>query len=562
LLAALPEERTSARVKSVIAEERRRFSDERIGVKFHGPQWIGSPMRVQSFERATDEDILNAFRNLPDASGWDHPRDWHKGGNIQLSREFAEFAKIHQERAMRIIERFEPAFGTRAAGYALGALAEKIDANVLLSLIRSLDKKGFTGDEFRAGTSGAVVKLVEREQVIDDETFKMLERWLAKDRDVLPETDRSDDETEDLFDSGDRKKRDPSLQSVLWGHGDLTVLPSGNFQVLEALTRILLHAQDYERLISVYSSHLQVKEDSKVWQALLSYFKYVRPENAASFEKFLSGLFEEYPDLIFSTEAAVMLAYLQWRSPGWVYDRIVEWKDDARKRVQRTLGELVTLVALVQPAQENFRALLKELLEAPEMKEARVGAAYTAVNLWNERERRPLAAKVLVEIIPQANQDAWHAVFDLFRIVDEITPEPEWVLVLEAIAKHMDSADKLDSSFVVERLQSLLPHHALLVADVAAGLIRNWRDQLDDYSTRISADAPDLVDLAITLHRLGPETREAGTSLFEQLLVVSARTARDTLNQIDNRFRGSPPRPRRRLPRRNRRAPARVSKTA
>ena len=70
--------------------------------------------------------------------------------------------------------------------------------------------------------------------------------------------------------------------------------------------------------------------------------------------------------------------------------------------------------------------------------------------------------------------------------------------------------------------------------------------------THQSAVAPELVDIAITIHRLGPDTRELGIALFENLLDINSYSARETLEQIDNRFRNSAPRPRRRLPRRNR----------
>ena len=103
---------------------------------------------------------------------------------------------------------------------------------------------------------------------------------------------------------------------------------------------------------------------------------------------------------------------------------------------------------------------------------------------------------------------------------------------------------------------------ALLVAKIARGLVEKWGAELGDLRTGTAADAPALVDLAITLHRLGPETREAGTSLFEDLLVVSTYTARDTLDQIDNRFRNSAPRARQRLPHRARRSPRRLPKSA
>jgi hypothetical protein len=159
--------------------------------------------------------------------------------------------------------------------------------------------------------------------------------------------------------------------------------------------------------------------------------------------------------------------------------------------------------------------------------------------------------------VPKADEPAWAAIFDLFRLVDEITPEEEWISLLEVISEHMGGAKHIESSFIVERLQSLLPHQALLVAKIARGLVEKWAGKLGDFTTRTAANASDLIDLAITLHRLGPETREAGTSLFEDLLAVSTYTARETLDQIDNRFRNVAPRARRRLPRRARRNPKR-----
>ena len=126
-----------------------------------------------------------------------------------------------------------------------------------------------------------------------------------------------------------------------------------------------------------------------------------------------------------------------------------------------------------------------------------------------------------------ADEDTWVAIFDLFRIVDEITPDKDWVSLLEVIAEHIGRAKSGDSSFIVERLQTLLPHQALLAAKIAKGLVANWYHELGNQATRKAMNARDLVDLAITLHRLGPETREVGTSLFEDLLLVSAYTARE-----------------------------------
>jgi hypothetical protein len=559
ILESLPPDRTSEEVRRRTAEESRRFPQSKVGATFRGPGYIGSPIAARNLALASDDDILNAFRNLPDSSGWDHPKDWAKGGNVQLAREFAEFAKAQPERTMRIIKKFEPDFGTRASGYAMAALAETVDAAALFELLEILDRRGFKGDEFRGGAARAIERLVERNVSISDEILAMLEGWLKNESNS---SQRDEDSADDDFSLEESKEatstKSQDRGSVLWEQGGLSVLPSGKYPVLEAITRIYLQRWDYDGLIATYGKHLQVDENPKVWEALLRYFQYIRPTNPESLAKLLSDLFRRYPRLLDTHSAAFVLAYLHWQIPETVQDLLLRWKYDERARLQQTYGELVTLIALLQPKLEWPQSLLNEIVESGEMGWARVGAAYTAVNVWNDQKKRPAASALIKAIVPKADEPTWVAIFDLFRLVDEITPEEEWVSLLEVISEHIERAKNIESSFIVERLQSLLPHQALLVAKIARGLVETWGGKLGDFTTSTAANVPELVDLAITLHRLGPETREVGTSLFEDLLVVSSNTARETLDQIDNRFRNAAPRARRRLPRRARRSPKRA----
>lgn len=99
------------------------------------------------------------------------------------------------------------------------------------------------------------------------------------------------------------------------------------------------------------------------------------------------------------------------------------------------------------------------------------------------------------------------------------------------------------------------------MAKIAKRLIETWRDELGDIQTVTAGSASELVDLAITLHRIGDETREIGLELFEQLVEIQAYTAKETLEQIDNRFRSQAPQ-RQRLPRRNRGAKRRRGPSA
>ena len=563
VLSALPVDRLSKQVRRYIEEEHRRFPRENMGATLAGPIWIGSPMSAQNMAQATDAEVLNAFRKLPDASNWDHPKQWMKGGNIQLSREFAEFARTHPKRAIQLIQHFEPAFGSRGAGYALDAMAESVEPKEVLELIEALSQRGFSSSEFRDSTATAVGRLIRRDVRIDDRTLSLLESWLIEPA-GKGEHDDGDDGDEDPKKTAKGKKEEEPTGSVLWGHGGISILPHGRFSILETLTRALLGREEHDELVSFYKKHLSIDEGREVWQALLQFFRYIHPTDVASFGDFILELFKRYPGLAVKREAAIMLAHLHWKLPEVVHQLISTWRDASSRELQQAYGELVALVALVQPNLRWAREMLAGILESPGLAPARAGAAYTAVNLWAEADTkyRSAASGILQEIIPKADQATWSAIFDLFRLVDEITPEQEWITFLQVLSKHLDKPNALDSSFVVERLQTLLPHQASLVADIAKGLVANWCNELGDLRTGTAMVARELVDLAITLHRLGPDTRDVGTSLFEDLLHVSAYTARETLDEIDNRFRTAPGPARRRLPRRTTRPVRQAQRSA
>ena len=117
-------------------EEERRFGRERLGATFSGVHGVGSVLEAPGMARAADDDIVNAFVELPDATGWHHPKNWMSGGNIQLARAFATFAKSDPDRAIRILARLNQANGVRAAAYTLDALSEDAPAEIVFSLPR------------------------------------------------------------------------------------------------------------------------------------------------------------------------------------------------------------------------------------------------------------------------------------------------------------------------------------------------------------------------------------------------------------------------------------------
>jgi nucleoside phosphorylase len=560
LLNSLSTDKLPARAEALIKEGERKFGNDKRGATFTGPDWIGSSMSADAIGHAADGDVLNAFQALPDATGWDNPKHWLKGGNIQLSRAFADFAKKTPQRAIEIMQQFSPAAGARAAGYAIDAMGEFVDAALITPLIKELDSRGFASDEFRGGVARGIEKLINRDVKINDDTLAVLESWLSSNH-----TDWPDDSAKEATENEDKEVAESEecrTESILWGLGGVTILPQGNFPILETVIRILLQRKDYVRLLNVLNDHLRRPEDEKVWTALLRLFPFINLDDKAALARFYESLFEKYPRLATSREAAILLAHLQWSLPDFTRGVLVQWETHPSQFLQQAYGELATLIWLMQPNLEWPTKLVNSILASNHSLRGRTGAAYAAIHVWAESDDKAKAAGLIRDLSKNASNETWKAIIDLFRLVDEITPDADWVQVLRAIAEQIPDQDQFMSSFVIERLQTLLPHEADLVASISKALVEKWQSDLGDIRTSGAAVAPEFVDIAITLHRLGPDTREQGLAIFEQLLAINAYTARDTLDQVDNRFRSAQPAPRARLPRRAVKARRRRRKNA
>jgi nucleoside phosphorylase/SpoVK/Ycf46/Vps4 family AAA+-type ATPase len=551
LLAAIPTDRLSEKSRALIITEKRALGDDLDhGMRLTGSGFIGSPMEAGAMAKAKDRDILKILKEVPDNTDWDHPTSWMRGGNIQLSRAFAEFAKVDPARAIRLMEQFEPNGQERAAGYALDSMAESGNHDrELQDALLDLHRRGFSADEFRYSASHAVEKIANRSTQIDPAVIEVLTEWLSSPRERVETSDKKDvseiieeDEPEDAKDSRE--------DSILWGHGGISVLPGGNFPILSALTSILLKNKEEgrDRLIAILNDHLPRERNPKVWQALLMRLAHAGGSTPEVVSKFLRALFVTYPALLETREAVYFLAYAQRWDEGLVFDLIAPWERSDKPMLRHAQGELVGLIATVRGS-DRWTNLREHLLEhgSPE---ARIGLAYAGAHLWNETQFHTSAGSLLERLIPGADKIRMSAILDVFRICADLVPEPTTLAFLQALAAPEIDLVGAPSTFMVEKLQSLLPNAADVIGNIALKLIEAWRAELSDVRTATAMDAPQLMDLAITLHRLGGVSRKTGVTVFEALIDLDAYGARDTLVEIDGRFGIHPTGARRRIARR------------
>jgi nucleoside phosphorylase len=572
LLRSLPTHRMSAAAKQQVIEDGRRYGTRRSGATFSGARWIGPVLGSEAMAKASDDDIVNAFKELPDATGWDHPRNWMTGGNIQLARAFSDFAKSNANRAIGILKRLDKHTGTRAAAYTLDALAEDGAPEMVFGLLRDVVARGFDGEEFRNSAARTLERLSNRNVAIDEEFITLLESWLnAPLKTERPDEEGSEDTPsaeDDPIDTGgsdaeEAEKDDAIHRSLLWGYGGFRIVPGGEYRIIDALVHLRLLRKEPHQALAFLAAYLDREKDQKKWEGLTRFLHYLWSADAQARTAFIDRLFVEVPGLVGTRHAAHFLANAPHHDPDLVDRHLDAWKSSRSCTARQTYGEIVGVVALGQPEITWGQSRLEALLADETNDVGRAGAALSAANVFVTGPDRTKAADLLVRTLAAGGKGVWEAAFDVFRMVDELTLDQGTVAFLTAIADKLPEAPQLNATFVVDRLATLLPHQAPLVGRLALGLVEKWKAELGDIRTATAMATSQLADLAITLHRLGPETRDTGTALFEQLIETDAYEARQMLDEIDNRFREDAPTPRRRrLKRRSEVSPRRRGSAA
>ena len=305
-----------------------------------------------------------------------------------------------------------------------------------------------------------------------------------------------DEEIESASISKDEELKDGS---ILWGLGGLSVLPSGNYNVLSALASILLNRKEEgrDRYLSILDIHLSHERNPNVWKALLHKLSDSGGSTPQVVSAFLRKLFLRFPGILATREAVMFLAYAQRWDDWLVFDLIGGWQESDREFLQRAYGELVGLVATTKP-KTNW-VLARDEIIASGTEETRIGLVHAGVNIWSEEWVRSEATKTLVALLKGASKGVVAAVMDVFRVTQELVPDASTVELLRALADSDTDMSAAPAHFVIEGLQTLLPYEAELVATIAEKLVSAWRSGLADMRTEMAFAAPQLTDLALTL---------------------------------------------------------------
>ena len=538
LLRALPKNKLNESARRHIEQEERALPHVTLRPLMSGFGAIESIMSASAIAQASDEDVINAFRTLPDETGLWHPTRFGIGGNVELAQQFAEASKEDPERAAQLLNKLDADTGTRAAGYALNAMAESADPGIVLAVLHDAVVRGFDGEEFRGSSSRAVERLIRRQVPIDDDTAAIFTRWLA---DPISE-DATNDGGEAVWGSdsaGDRadEAQDVAQRSVLWGHDDRFGPAEGDFDVLEAGVRIYLAREEGDQVHDTLCAYLDRRKSPSAWDRLLDIVPFPYSAQTGREIAFLERLFREVPRIVESRSAAILLVNAHHWSEEFADSQLDRWRDAQSAPARQAYGEIVACTALLRPSAAWAQARLDALIENRTLEDARAGAALSAAHRWRDSNSRARAWGILERLLPEGEPGVWRAVAEIFVMVGEWKADRPTNSLLTVLADGPHLQIDHNANFIPERLASLMNDDPVLVGRVAKRLLAAWRNELADRQTHTAMAAQPLADLAVNLHRLGGETREIGIELFEELLEIDSLEARQTRDEIDNRFR-------------------------
>ncbi len=536
LLQAIPDQYLSHEARRLKEEEERAFPLVNLrkdrGIITGG--FVGPRMIKEEMSRASDENLLNLFNELPDETGWNNPRrQWtddvsRAGGAVIQSRIFGELVKDDPLRFLRLLPQLEPKLHESYIGAALGDLAETdFPANNLIDIIQHLDQRGFVSETFRSDAAHALQKIAEQHEGLPQLILTLLESWLPNHSQPELEHYRSKEEQQ-----SDRKL------TILFDLGSSHILPNGRGNVVRALAEGYLRQNppDLAGWTKFINSQLGVEPHPAVWVDILSRMPPLLNGDRAVATELFDRVILNCPEVL---QYAWALRFIS-RTIGWFEPKetVQCWLEMLQSNCssfsQQAYGELL-LLQYFQYQDKWSIERIRHHLATQENEAILSGLAHAASHLWGQQRCRAIAAEILYTLASSSVVVVQHAVANVFHSSrDCFTLDEGMVKIIKAVCKNagvlLESANAL---IEIIEAQDLVANYPEITAEVCNSLVAIGTE-LTNPSRSTSLIAESLTAIAIQLHRQ-TTYRETGLQIFEQLLTLNLRETKSALEMLDRR---------------------------
>ncbi|EHL05447.1 hypothetical protein HMPREF0322_03877 [Desulfitobacterium hafniense DP7] len=530
LLRAFPEEYLSLKTRQIKAEEERAFPkltdyDSKILA-----DWIGPRINADEMTKASDDELINLFNQLPDETQWDNPRrrteDSSRGGGaVQQSREFKELAKNTPYRAVGMIPNFEPGRHESYAGAGLEGLAESdLPLADIIRLVEYLDRKGFSSEKFREGAASALEKLAGRENGLPDGILTLLEKWLAE----YPEPYWPDQN------ECQEKNKEEIKGSILSGRG-LFYLPHGRGTILRAILAGYLKRRpsDCNNWARVIRSRLGKEPHPAVWALTMMHMPVLFNGDPEGATQIYDAVIQTCPQVLEKQFTIYSIARVMRRCQPieilqkWL-EKIIRCPSELN---HQAYGEMLFLYHYYYQDSWSTDRIIRFLLET-DNENVLLGLAYGASHLWSNLKDKTMARDILCCLASHNDKSIQHAVTDVFRHnSDHFQLNEDIKKVILAVCTN-NSVLIGAATDLIELLNDYTGIEPEFVSKVCQELIRVGGVDIGNIRTSMALLAEPLTNITLTLHRHS-EYREIGLQMFEELISLNIRETRAALDILD-----------------------------
>jgi hypothetical protein len=210
------------------------------------------------------------------------------------------------------------------------------------------------------------------------------------------------------------------------------------------------------------------------------------------------------------------------------------------ERGRQAYGELLCFGALRYgkdgwARDELFEAIARPESEGGDGQRVWLGIAFSAGNLWQDPGTRVDANKVLLGLAPKSDGDVADAIMQVFLLSDHLPADDQTRALLNAVASCPRLLEGRWVDRLIEHLAELLPNEVELVHRICGQVVEARGAEIGSLRYSLGLSAGHLVNISLTLQRLGGEFRAKGLELFEKLLVLGIGEAQSAINELDIR---------------------------
>jgi nucleoside phosphorylase len=536
LLRAINDEYLSAEIKLLKQQEERAFPNLLDGdSQYPTAQFIGPPMTKDQMSHASDQDLLNLFDELADLTDADclfrksSDSLARAGSSTEQSREFGRLVKDNLEHFLRILPQLKPERHEKYAGAALENLAHTdFPASDLIELVKQLDKREFTSEEFRDDAARALEKVAEH-QGLPVSVLALLESWLSTHTKPELEHYRA------------KEDRHSDLTSSMFFYTTVfEARPGGRGNIVRAIAKGYLRQNppNLEGWAKFIRLQLSIEPHPAVWVDILTNMPPLLNGDRAQATELFDAVIHKHPKVLQYRWALYFIA----RTVGWFEPKetVQSWLEmlqaDSSNLSQQAYGELLLIQYLQYQDEWSVKSIRHHLADR-DNEAILCGLAQAASHLWIQIKCRVIAAEILYTLASSSNTSIQHAVASVFRWSrDRFQLNPGMLKIVEAICMNrgilLEAANDLTE--IIET-KELVDNNPEIVAKVCQSLIGIFTD-LTNPASATALIGESLTTIAIQLHRHPqPLYRKIGLQIFEDLLALNLRETLSALETLDRK---------------------------